>query len=89
MIALLSMFALGIVLGPILKQHDPKAYQRHYAFRIPTSAFLLYGYIRTDECINKIPKERQWVLITLKYLIPTFFISSILMFITAYIAFTN
>lgn len=88
LLALFLIFILGIFLGFILKQHDKGAHQQLYAFYIPTLT-LLYGYVKDEENINKIPRYKQWVLVTLKYLIPAAFISGSLMFITGYFAFTD
>ena len=87
--ALILSFVLGAILGHILKEHDPSARNRLFAFYIPSSIFLLHGYVKDSENANKIPRDKQWVLVTLKYLIPTAFISGSLMFITGYFAFTD
>ena len=87
--ALLVTFILGAILGPILKKHDPEAYQRYYAFWIPTSALLLLGYVRSNTNVSKLPPNKQWMLVTLKYSISIAFILISLCFLTGYIAFTD
>ncbi|PQJ64308.1 hypothetical protein BTO10_05845 [Vibrio chagasii] len=88
-VALILSFILGIILGHILKVHEPSARNQLFAFYIPISLLLLYGYVKDSENANKIPRDKLWLLVTLKYLIPTAIISGSMMFITGYFAFTN
>ena len=85
--SLVSMFILGIVLGPILKEHDHAAHQQLFTCFMPFSTVLLFDYVKSKLNLDKIPKEKQWVLIGLKYLIPTLFISFPMLCIVAYIGY--
>jgi hypothetical protein len=87
--SLIAIFILGVILGPALKKYDPDGYQGMYAFWIPSSAFLLLCYVRTSTNLDKFPPNKQWMIVTLKYLLPTALISGVLMFITGYVAFVD
>jgi NhaP-type Na+/H+ and K+/H+ antiporter len=84
--SLLAIFVLGIILGPVLKKHDPMAYHRHYAFGMPFSLYLLLGYTRNPDNLTKLPQKKQWIFIALKHSIPSLIISFLVLCISAYIA---
>ena len=83
-ISFITVFILGIILGPTLKKYDPNAYQRIYTFFIPCSLLILNDYVLTSQNLEKFPTEKRRVLNTLKFLIPTAFISTIMTFILLY-----
>jgi hypothetical protein len=74
-IAFFSIFILGIFLGPVLKKYDQDAYQRFYAFFMLSSGILLNDYVQTNANLDRFPENKKWMLIALKRLLPTLFIS--------------
>lgn len=76
--SLLIVITLSFFLGFLLKKYDKETYQSLYVLCLPFSPLSLYGYVRNNSNLDKLPENKKWILKTLKYSLSTLFIAFIL-----------
>ncbi|GAB6260249.1 hypothetical protein PSSHI_04910 [Photobacterium sp. R1] len=85
MLALISLCALSVYLGFMMKETDPGRYKAIYTCHIPTSVFLLFDYVNTADALVKYPLNKRWVFHCVKLLILTILIAFLLIMLSVFI----